>query len=297
MPVKLSHSSKELYLKSPKAWYLHYKKYIRSEVAGSALFFGSKIEIGIDALLEGKSLLEAQNLFLDDFEEVQINGEWISLKDLNKIEYSKSDLDEDLIEGRLNDNASYQYKVWFSLKEKGLLLIEAYSKDILPHIKRVIATQVPVEVKNETGDMITGFADLICEWDDGRIVLLDHKTTSITFKNDAANSEEYGKQTALYFDLLKDKYKLDAVGFIVLEKKIRKKVPRARVYWTEFQVPKEELIQKTFKEFDEVCEAIKAEKYDCAYPKCNAYGKECCYRKFCQSGDKNMEGLVKLYDK
>ena len=106
-------------------------------------------------------------------------------------------------------------------------------------------------------------------------------------------TEQYGKQTALYYEAFKDKYPIDATGFIVLEKKIRKKEPRARTDII-LGVPPEELIQKTFDEFDDVLYNIKQGEFPCMTPKCDAYGQSCCYKKYCQSGGKDLTGLVKI---
>lgn len=291
--ITLSHTQKEMYLRSPQSWFLHYRKYLRPETIGSALFFGSKLEFGIDALLEGKSLEDAKNLFLINFNFVEVNGKQEELSTSNKVEYSKSDLDETLIVEDYEKD-QIQFYSWYSLKEKGLLLLEAYSKEVIPKIKKVLAKQASFEIVNEENDKIIGFADLICELNDGRTVLIDHKTSSIKYPNNATQTEAYGKQTALYYEYFKDKYKLDGVGFLVLEKKIRKKEPKVRLYFTSLEIPEDNLIDKTFEEFDTVCESIKNEDFKCNSPACDVYGKKCCYKKYCQSGGKNMTGLVKL---
>lgn len=294
--IKLSHTSKELYLKSPRAYFYHYHLFLREKVAGSPLFFGSIIETGLDALFKGATLEQAQETFRKNFKSTKVNGNFENLATSNNIRYSKADLDLDVFtEKELKDleGKSDQFKSWMSLQRKGELLIAAYHKDILPKIKKVIATQQYFSIPNEAGDEITGFADLICEWEDGRLIIPDHKTTSITYPKDAVMTEQYGKQTALYYEAFKDKYPIDATGFIVLEKKIRKKEPRARTDII-LGVPPEELIQKTFDEFDDVLYNIKQGEFPCMTPKCDAYGQSCCYKKYCQSGGKDLTGLVKI---
>lgn len=297
MSVKLSHTAKEMYLLSPRKYFYHYMLYLRPIKADSALFFGSMIEHGIEALLAGKTLDQAKETFTNNFKFVDINGKKEDLVTSDKINYSKADLDPDVFtEEETNSiiDKSPQYQSHKSLMKKGLMLIEAYSKEILPKIKKVIATQVPFTIDNGIGDQITGFADLICEWEDGKTYVLDHKTSSIKYPDDAVQTEQYGKQTALYFDTFKDKYKIDGAGFIVLEKKMRKKEPRARVYATLFQVPSEQITEKTFDEFENVLYNIKQGQFPCCTPNCDAYGKQCVYKKYCDSGGENLTGLVKL---
>jgi hypothetical protein len=173
------------------------------------------------------------------------------------------------------------------------MLITAYYTDIFPKIKKVIAVQKYFSIKNESDDEINGFADLICEWEDGRLIIPDHKTSSIAYPENAVLTEQYGKQTALYYEAFKQEYPIDGVGFFVLEKKMRKKEPRARVN-TIIDVPPENLIQQTFDEFDTVLFNIKQGNFPCASPKCDMYGQQCCYKKYCESGGKNLTGLVKV---
>lgn len=294
--IKLSHTAKELYLKSPRAYFYHYHLYIREAKLGSPLFFGSLIEKGIDALLQGAKLEDAQKVFRDNFQRYQVNGQWVSLATSPLIRYSKSDLDIDVFtesELKALESKPFNFQAHASLQRKGEMMLEAYARDILPSIKKVLATQVYFSMPNDAGDEITGFADMICEWEDGRIILPDHKTSALKYPDDAVLTDQYGKQTALYYEAFKDKFPLDAVGFFVMEKKMRKKEPRARTNII-LGKPPEELIDQTYNEFDTVLENIKNAEFPCAAPACDAYGQKCCYAKFCASGGKDMTGLVKV---
>jgi len=293
--IKLSHTAKEKYLTSPRGYFYHYHLYLREKTQGSPLFFGSLIETGLDALFKGATLEQALEVFRNNFKTIKANGDVLNLSTSPLIRYSKADLDlavftED--ELKKLEGKSVQFQSWLSLQRKGELLIEAYQRDILPKIKKVLATQVYFSIPNDVGDEITGYADLICEWEDGRIIIPDHKTSSMSAKQVAKN-EGYLKQTALYFEAFKDKYPLDSTGFIVLEKNIRKKEPRARVDFI-FEKPTEEIIDQTFEEFDSVLQSIKQAEFPCLSPKCDMYGQQCCYKKFCTSGGTDMTGLVKV---
>lgn len=262
---------------------------------GSPLFFGSLIETGLDVLFKGGTLEQAKDTFKRNFKSYPVNGNIESLSSSPNIRYSKSDLDlEVFTEKELKDleGKTKQFQSWASLQRKGEMLIEAYYRDIFPKIKKVIATQKYFKIENGNGDEINGFADIICEWEDGRLIIPDHKTSSMAGK-EVAKNEAYQKQVALYYEAFKDDYPIDAVGFFVLEKKIRKNEPRARTDVI-LNKPSEEIIEKTIDEFDNVLYDIKQGKFPCAAPKCDAYGQECCYKKYCKSGGTDLRGLVKL---
>lgn len=294
--IKLSHTAKELYLKSPRAYFYHYHLYLREKTLGSPLFFGSIIEKGLDALLKGAKLEDALQTFRNNFVYYTVNGDSVNLSNSPRVRYSKSDLDLDVFtESELKslEGKSLQFKSWASLQRKGEMMITAYHRDVLPKIKKIVATQVYFAIPNEADDEINGFADIICEWEDGRLIVPDNKTSAQAYPKDAVLTEQYGKQTALYYEALKDKYPIDATGFFVMEKKMRKNEPRARINII-LDKPPEELIQKTFDEFDSVLYDIKQGKFPCASPNCDQYGQSCCYKKYCQSGGKNLTGLVKV---
>lgn len=294
--IKLSHTSKEMYLRSPRAYYYHYNLYLREKVMGSPLFFGSLIETGLNALFEGATLEQALDTFKRNFKKYTINGELVDLSLSPLVRYNKADLDLDVFtdkEQKDLEGKSIQFQSWASLQRKGEMLIRSYYQDIFPKIKKVIAVQKYFSIKNESDDEINGFADLICEWEDGRLIIPDHKTSGLAYPENAVLTEQYGKQTALYYEAFKSEYPIDSVGFFVLEKKIRKKEPRARVTAI-IDKPPEELIQKTFDEFDFVLYNIKQGNFPCTAPKCEVYGQECCYKRYCKSGGTDLTGLVKV---
>lgn len=294
--IKLSHTAKEKYLMSPRAYYYHYMLNLKETTLGSPLFFGSLIEVGLDVLLKGGKLEEALVAFRKAFRIYKFNGLDVDLSSNPNVRYSKADFDPGLFSDKeLKDieGKDLRFKSWESLARKGEMMLTAYSENILPKIKKVLETQAYFAIPNGMGDEIIGFADMICEWEDGRIIIPDHKTSAQSYSKDAVLTEEKGKQTALYFEAFKDKYPLDATGFIVLEKNIRKKDPRARTQVI-FDKPPEELIQKTFDEFDNVLYNIKQASFPCLSPKCNVYGQSCPYKKYCCSNGEDMTGLVKI---
>lgn len=263
---------------------------------GSPLFFGSLIEVGLNALYEGATLEQAIEKFRKSFKHYTINGSVVDLSNSPWVRYSKADLDLDVFsesELKALDGKSDKFKSWASLQRKGEMIIEAYYQQVFPKVKKVVALQKFFKIENDCGDEITGFADMICEMDDGRLVIPDHKTSSLAYPEDAVLTEQYGKQTALYYEAFKNEYPIDAVGFFVMEKKIRKREPKVRIT-TIIDKPPQELIDKTIDEFDSVLYDIKQGKFPCASPRCDTYGQQCCYKKYCESGGKDMTGLVKV---
>lgn len=209
MGNKLSNSAVDKYIECSLCYKLHYIDRIRPVRGKSALLFGAALDVGLNELLLTKDLEKAQTAFFDKWFEV----------DHYTTDFSKSDLDQELImhykdEIKIPTNGS-----WYSLYIKGRLFIEQYHKDILPKIKKVIAVQEPVSLKNADGDEITGILDLVVQWEDGKIYLLDNKSSSVKYASDSAKT---GQQLPLYYYIKKDDYKLDGVGYIVMSKKINK---------------------------------------------------------------------------
>lgn len=104
---------------------------------------------------------------------------------------------------------------WCSLRRKGHLMLDANRTQILPRIKKVIGTQVKVNLKNEEGDSLLGFVDLVCEWDDGNQVIFDYKTSSIEYDADSVLTSP---QLTIYSHSLNIK----RAGYLVFRKGIIK---------------------------------------------------------------------------
>jgi len=209
IPNRISHSAVDRYIECSLCFRLHYIENIRPVRKKSALLFGAALDKGLNHLLLTKDLDEALDIFKEAWEKV----------DVETTDFSKSDLDEELVNwtgGIISTNRS---KSWHSLHVKGCLFIQQYHKDILPRIKRVIVVQEPISLKNTEGDEITGALDLIVEWEDGKIYLFDNKSSSVKYAPDSA---KMGQQLPLYYYIKKDEYKLDGVGYIVMSKKINK---------------------------------------------------------------------------
>ncbi len=224
--TKLSHTAANMYDNCSLCYKLHYQKGVRSRKVKSYFVFGGVIDKALNKLLLTRSYSEAVK---------ELSSEWVKCEKENEIEYSKSDLIDEL------DGFN-------SLLEKGRVLIDAYYVQVLPKVKKVLAVQEPVSLKNAEGDEITGFLDIIVEWEDGKVYLLDHKTSSAKYPEDSARKSP---QLALYHYIAKDKYKIDGVGYIVLPKKLRKKAPYVDIQIILDKL-EEGLEDKTVENFDRI---------------------------------------------
>lgn len=278
--IKLSHTAKNLYLKCPMAYYMHYVLNIREEITSSALLFGSNLEHGLEALLRGKTLEEAFKAFEEAHTNVEINGKMVEAPTSKLIRYSKSDTKDGLSD-----------TPWESMLIKGKMLIEEYQNLVLPEIKDVLALQEPIKIKNSHGDIIRGFADMIIEDVNGDICLMDNKTSASKYAENAVTKGDKAKQLAIYDFALKNKFKLTKGGFYVLEKQIRKRDPKARIQILKDKV-NQDLVNETLQEFDDVLYNIRMGVFTSNTPNCNSYYGNCICQKYVESGGNDMTGLI-----
>lgn len=256
--MKLSHSQIASYSSCGKKYEFRYVKRIRSNVGHGALFFGSAIDAGLNHLLKTKDLAGAKDMFIKSFTAQNINDEYTLLPRAENLVYSKKDFDHELLvehdeqmfaatqkeynlhiglsvkqtvdllkdlksESGLNKMTSEEKKLlnyghWLCLKRKGLLMLEAYYKKVMPEILEVLAVQKSFSIKNSDGDTIMGFGDLIAKMRDGKTYVLDNKTSTRPYESDSAGKSQ---QLILYKHAFKE-YKPDGVGFIVMYKQIKK---------------------------------------------------------------------------
>lgn len=240
MANRISHSAVRLYSQCGKRYDLHYNKKLRPNVISGALLFGSAIDAALNDLLINKDIEKAKTVFLKAFEWQTINGVQTNLPKATNIVYAKTDYDSDLV-GDINsiyeplskkkqesgfdsltqeEKTLYSNANWNSMCEKGLIMIDTYAREILPQINKVLAVQKNIALKNDAGDEIIAYVDLIVEWKDGKRYILDNKTSTRDYDPDSASKSQ---QLLLYHHICKDEYKIDGgIGFIVLYKQIQK---------------------------------------------------------------------------
>lgn len=245
---------------------------------------------------DGKEIILdiAKEIFSAAWREGDVNGKVVDLSQPGVIKYSKADYDESILtnEDKIEIETTAKDQSWVSLKRKGLMIIDAYKEQILPRIKEVKFVQKDIKLENDDGDSFIGFVDFCAVWDDGRTIIFDNKTSSIKYADDSASTSE---QLATYFEATKDELKVDAVGFIVIPKKIRKqKLPLVPIEIVIGNIS-EKVINDTFLMYDDVLSGIKSENWECSRNKiggcCDApWG--CAYKTYCQSDGKDLTGLI-----
>lgn len=117
------------------------------------------------------------------------------------------------------EKSFYNSIAWECLKTKGLLMIKTFKERIQPKIRKVLALEKEIKLVNDNGDVITGFADLVCEWEDGSTIVFDFKTST---KNYESTSVLTSPQLSLYIFSLFEEYNTRKAGYIVFNKKVIK---------------------------------------------------------------------------
>lgn len=271
MSIKLSHSAKSKYLQCGHSYKLHYIDKLRPVSISSALIFGSAIDEAINCLLlsgrENPAALRMACLEFDKkWEQGQnSNYEIVDLPLNPNIEYSKWDFDSDLLEkadwreifkyddkffdtktavqAQLEAGTDWQdipeeqrmvlnYASWLCLQRKGHLLLKGYQESILPQIKWVIEVQKKVELFDEDGNNLNGVIDFIAELADGRIAIIDNKTSSQEYQEDSVKGSEQLATYQAILNLFADdpenpwKHKIEACGYAVMSKKLDKDITK-----------------------------------------------------------------------
>lgn len=294
MGIQLSYSAAERYLLSSMSYYLHYFLRLRPIEVSSALFFGSAVDTALNLLLENKknnqdvNIKIVKNLFKAQLTYMVVNGKELDLRVKGTVKFSKADLDESLIKDIQNDIPENHDPSWYSLLEKGYIIIDSYIEQVLPKIKTVHEVQYNINLKNAHGDSFIGVVDLVATLTDDKCYILDNKTSSKRYKPESVGESE---QLATYFDALKDTYNLSGAGYIVIPKNLRKKKePKCEIEIILGET-KEELIEQTFIKYDQVLHGIKTGQFNCSGD-CKAAPWGCCYQTYCASNGTDLTGLV-----
>lgn len=256
--TKLSHSQISKYQLCPKSYEYHYIKKIRPKVTSAALIFGSAMDVALNALLT-ESNDNPEALFERSFRYQKINNIERYIPTHTELVYANADFDSDLltkddynhIEEQAQKNAIPRYtdylethkilrdkkkqsgldsltfdekKVfnllnWLCLRRKGLLMIDAYRRKVLPRIEKVHAVQEYISLDNAVGDKVIGYVDLIADIKDIGTVILDNKTSSMEYEEDSVLTSP---QLSLYMHILEEKYKTRKAGYIVMRKTVIK---------------------------------------------------------------------------
>src|ERR1041385_8238182 len=218
----------------------------------AALLFGTAVEQGINALLQGATDPEVHDAYLKSWSFQEVNKQYTHLTKATCIIYSESDFERSLLTdhdlsllkeafGGIDPDeeikklyaekkqsgyakmpeerkALFNYFNWLSLYRKGLLMLAAVKAQVLPNIEKVYSIQEKVTLANKEGDSIIGFADIVVKWKGiERPIVMDFKTSSRAYQKDAVLTSP---QLTLYVHALSEKYQTRNAGYVVLYKDI-----------------------------------------------------------------------------
>lgn len=324
------------FLSCPFSYEQHYIKRIRPIKTASPLFFGIGLDSGLNCLLT-KSKTEPLEAYRNSVKHVELGmmkpgrydyDKWLlpykvkqeALTFLKTLGYKGKDCDElwntlmDKEKLSKKQEKALDFLARMSLEHKALALFEAYKKQILPKIKKVIAVQKNVG---------PGILDIKLVWEDGKTYIADNKSAASEYDETQA---EYDFQMTSYAI----EEKVDDIMFIVLPKKIDKKFKKTckecgkvcetqhktcavevkgvrcngqfksemeldiKIQVVTSQVTK--MMKTRAKEIqDQVCKTIDGGNFPCNFAQCsNQYGRPCEYRDLYWKG--SMEGLKKVPD-
>ena len=276
--MRISHSASEKYSTCGYSYFLHYYYKLRAVDIKSALVVGGAVDVGLNHLLETRNLDESIKKFQQAWDKTAKSGEII---------YSKSDIEDHLLDDC--DIKKESDRGYYSWLKKGEILIREYNEQVMPLIKRVVKVQIDEVLENDVGDELVIKTDFICEWHDGRIILFDNKTSSVKYDKDSVKNSE---QLAVYYHALKEEYKIDACGYIVIPKKVNKqKKPAVKIEVIIDQVS-EETINNTLQKFHNNIESIKLGLFNKNPEGCKTIFGPCVYYSYCHEG--KTDGLKEL---
>jgi len=319
--LRLSHSAIDKYKTCGRMFKLHYQDRIRETKNSSPLIFGSALDeaLGI-MLLQKKDDLTEEEKELSKFTPLEMFEQMMNDCDWSNVHFFRSDFDDKLLtEEELKLEEHERGKL--SLLKKGRMMLDAYEKEVMPKIFRVVSIQSEDELKNENGDILTSKTDFIAEWEtEGNVVLFDNKTSA---KKYPKRSVIESQQLSIYSEA----ENIKQCGYIVCVKQINhvehKTCKECNFYsvsrhkscfntisgvrcsgeWLIEEKPEvtiqvliddipEETKELVFNEIQRYASYIKEEKFDMNHDSCFQYGRKCPYYDYCREG--SMKGLIKL---
>ena len=171
------------------------------------------------------------------------------------------------------------------------MLLDTYSKEIIPQILEIVSIQETVTIPNNNGDEITGFIDDVRIYKDEPEVtyINDDKTSSKAYKQEQVDNSPQLATYAFYKDT-------SNVSYTVLEKNVRKREPKVRINilkgiaTSEY---KEEVLDSYVDTMFLISEGSFEQNLDSG---CRFYGAKCLYYELCHNG-KVPEYIIDMGDK
>lgn len=352
MPINLSHSARGKLDHCPTMWKLHYVDKIRPTGTTSALLFGSAMDRACESYMLERNKQLARDLFRNTWNEQEINGTLTDLSVCLEISFHVNDFDRELLTESDNESiikdTIYEtvpalieaglekeriaYANWISLYRKGQLMLKSFITWVDENVAEVLGAQIPIELEDEEGNKVPGFADFVIKVNGyDNPILVDLKTAARPYDRSSVRESE---QLSLYFLYLKGtKYPdMERAAYLVLSKQIKKNRvktcqvcgtvttgreqscavggkgkgrcggefsevinPECNIQYIHDEIP-QEFIDATIEKFNIAVEKIKTGTFEKNLDGCDKYyGRECPYKQFCLTGC--MSGLFKKEDK
>lgn len=322
--LTVSYSAIDTYLSCSEKYRLERILKIIPEAINTAFFLGKAVdeasEVIFKPFMKGEkeySRDEMISVFRDRLTNIQYQADIIYAPTSLLIKYSKADVQPELLEKKdlklikefidksdliienipnfidyykdtkvkvEDEKAIYNYIAWHCLFRKGIMMLDRLKQWADDSLLEVISIQRKIEIKNDTNDVLIGYLDLEAKMkSDGQIRTLDLKTASNPNKTYPDDKIATSMQLHIYAEATQK-----LVGYVILDKEVKKKEPRIRVRELYGEVTEEQL-DHTFEQIDKAMNGIKAEKFEKNTEACYKFGI-CSFYNLCHRGD--MKGLI-----
>lgn len=238
----LSISAAKKYSQNPFEYFLHYVMRLRPKYKMSYFIFGGIVDKPFNALLEGKSLNEA----------LEIGEEAVKQFLVENVQFIPSDYDGEILDSSVvesldrefkklgwtgdnvhslisellnkpfntlseNQKRALQLACYESLRVKARLMIEAYSKKVMPHLSEIQEVQQQRIWKDNKGNEYTGIPEFRAKYK-GKLHTFDNKTASNVYRDYPEDVVAHNVQLATYTNVTGDNH----AAFAVLNKHVKK---------------------------------------------------------------------------
>lgn len=303
--MRISHTKCETFISCPKKFEYRYIQKLYPVKVGSPLSFGKAFDDAANALLEGKTLVEACELLTIKMMDTHAETDYSMVDvDLSLIEHEKSTLTQakqKLFIRELRDTDGEQFKALAcrSLIERGHLYLAQYMI-IKKRFHKVVEVQKDIRIDNGEGDELQIIIDFIVEMKGNELLkdditwgsdvkinpdtiyklVLDNKTSSKDYASDSVRNSD---QLTTYNNIVKS----DFAGFLVFDKRIKNGASRYQFFIDVIPAEKE---NKVFEKYQDtlynINSCMQTNEFDKNSDSCFAFGRKCDYYNLCKYGKK-----------
>lgn len=316
--LRISYSAIDTYLSCSEKYRLERIVKIIPEMINTAFLFGKSIDNASDVIF--KPFMKGaepynRNEMLAHFKEslttIDYLGEQIHAPTCLKVKYSKADVQSELLEKedlkviqeyidksdlevtnirdfidyykdtkvKVDDETSiYNFIAWHCLYRKGIMMLDILRKWAEENVQEVISLQRKIEIRNDDDDLLIGYIDLEAILKrDGILRTIDLKTATRAKVQYPPDRISKSMQLAIYAEMSQKD-----VGYVVIDKEIKKKAPRVIIHELMGEITEEQL-DETFEKIDLAMNGIKAKKFEKNLDACFKFGK-CAMYEYCHKG-------------